>query len=121
MSSRNYAKQVRDLWAGFAKPAIIAETGYDHTYYEPGTPGYLATYHNALWATLATGGAATPFWWCYLPEITDGLLTHHVRAFAEFVSEIDFAHRDWRPQPVDASAGDAWAMRSGPARPSAGP
>jgi hypothetical protein len=112
-SYRNYAGQVRALGDGFAKPALIGETGYDHTYYEPGTPGYLATYHNALWATLASGGAATPFWWSYSPYITDSLLTGHVSAFAKFVKDIDFGGRQWRPQHVQISAGDAWAMRSG--------
>jgi len=111
-SYSNYAEQVRALWDGFQKPAIIGETGYDHTYYEPGMPGYLATYHNALWATLASGGSAIPFWWTYSPYITDGLLTGHVRAFAKFVRDIDFAGRNWQPQSVEISAGDAWAMRS---------
>jgi hypothetical protein len=112
-SYRNYAGQTRALWDGFAKPAIIGETGYDHTYYEPGTPGYLATYHNALWATLASGGASTPLWWCYTPEITDGVLTSHLAAFAKFVRAIDFAGRPWRPLAVETSAGDAWAMGAG--------
>jgi hypothetical protein len=111
-SYRNYATQTRDLWRGFEKPAIIAETGYDHTYYEPGMPGYLATYHNALWASLANGACATPFWWSYSPYINETALTSHVRAFANFVRDIDFAGREWQPAKVEVSAGDAWAMRS---------
>jgi hypothetical protein len=109
----NYFKQVADLWSGFAKPAIIAETGYDHTYYEPGTPGYLATYHNALWVSLANGAAVTPMWWAYWPPITDGLLGEHVKAFAQFTAGIDFAKKDWAPQAVEIDAGDAWVMRAG--------
>jgi hypothetical protein len=109
----NYFKQVADLWSGFAKPAIIAETGYDHTFYEPGTPGYLATYHNALWVSLANGAAVTPMWWAYWPPITDGLLGEHVKAFAQFTAGIDFAKKDWAPQTVEIDAGDAWAMRAG--------
>lgn len=109
----NYAKQTQALWNGFKKPAIIAESGYDHTYYEPGTPGYLAAYHNALWTTLANGGAATPFWWCYSPYITDSILTSHVRAFANFVRSVDFASREWQPTPAETSAGDVWALRAG--------
>jgi len=38
---------------------------WDHTYYEPGMPGYLAMYHNALWVSLVNGACATPFWWSY--------------------------------------------------------
>jgi hypothetical protein len=112
-SYRNYARQTRDLWNGFEKPAIIAETGYDHTYYEPGMPGYLATYHNALWASLANGACATPFWWSYSPYINETVLTSHVRAFANFVRDIDFANRQWAPAEIEVSAGDGWAMRSG--------
>lgn len=108
----NYAKQTHDLWTGFEKPAIIAETGWDHTWYEPGTPGYLATYHNALWATLANGGAATPFWWSYSPYVNESVVTSQIRSFANFVRDIDFADADWKPVKVETSAGDGWAMQS---------
>lgn len=111
-SYRNYAKQTAALWSGFEKPAIIAETGFDHTYYEPGMPGYLATYHNALWATLANGGAATPFWWSYSPYINEGVVTSQIRSFANFVRDIDFAGKSWAPQAVEISGGDAWGMRA---------
>lgn len=110
----NYAKQVQDLWAGFHKPAIIAESGWDHTYYEPGMPGYLAMYHNALWASLVNGASATPFWWAYSDfYLNDSLLTGQLRAFSRFVADIDFANRDWRPATLKTSAGDGWAMQSG--------
>jgi hypothetical protein len=112
ISYRTYAKQTRDLWRQFDKPAIIAETGYDHTYYEPGTPGYLALYHNALWSTLANGACATPFWWSYSQYLNESLLTSQLRSFANFVGDIDFASREWQPAQVDATNGDAWAMQS---------
>ncbi len=111
-SYRNYAKQTHDLWTGFEKPAIIAESGWDHTWYEPGTPGYLATYHNALWATLASGGSATPFWWSYSPYINESVVTSQIRNFANFVRDVDFAGAAWRPAEVEVSAGDGWAMQS---------
>jgi hypothetical protein len=111
-SYRNFAAQTQALWQGFQKPAIIGECGWDHTYYEPGTPGYLATYHNALWAALANGTCATPFWWAYSPQINDSLLTSQVRAFSQFVRDIDFAQADWQPAQVDVTTGDAWAMMS---------
>jgi hypothetical protein len=109
----NYAKQVQNLWRSFTKPAVIAEAGYDYTYYEPGTPGYLATYHNALWVSLANGAAVTPMWWAYWPPITDGLLGDHVKAFSQFTAGIDFANKPWAPEAVEIDAGDAWAMRAG--------
>ena len=54
-SYSNYAQEIRKLWNGYEKPAIIGETGWAHTFYEPSMPGYLAQYHNALWVSLATG------------------------------------------------------------------
>jgi hypothetical protein len=111
-SYRNFARQTQSLWQGFNKPAIIGECGWDHTYYEPGTPGYLATYHNALWAALANGTCATPFWWAYSPYINDGVLTGQVQAFARFVRDVDFARLEWQPVRVDVTTGDAWAMMS---------
>jgi hypothetical protein len=111
-SYQNYATQARKLWDGFDKPAMIAECGWDHTYYEPGTPGYLAMHHNALWATLANGTCATPFWWAFSPLVNDSVLTGELRAFAQFVSDIDFAGTDWQPLELKVSVGDGWAMKS---------
>ena len=73
-SYENYATQTRRLWRGFDKPAIIGESGWDHTYYEPGTPGYLAMHHNALWTTLVNGTCATPFWWALFARVNDSVL-----------------------------------------------
>ncbi len=108
----NFATQTQALWNGFDKPAIIGECGWDHTYYEPGTPGYLATYHNALWVSLANGTCATPFWWAYSPVVNDSVLNRQVRSFARFVRDIDFAGGDWQPAKVEVTTGDGWAMRS---------
>jgi hypothetical protein len=87
-SYRNYAGEIQKLWNSFDKPAIIGETGWDHTYYEPGMPGYLAIYHNALWVSLATGLAMTPFWWAYSDWINDAVVTNQMRHFANFVADI---------------------------------
>ncbi len=111
-SYENYATQARKLWDDFDKPSIIAECGWDHTYYEPGTPGYLAMHHNALWATLVNGTCATPFWWAYSPRMNDSVLTGDLRAFAQFVSDVDFAGKQWQPLEMKVSAGDGWAMKS---------
>ncbi len=111
-SYQNYATQARKLWRDFDKPAIIAECGWDHTFYEPGTPGYLAMHHNALWAALASGTCATPFWWAFSPQVNDSVLTGELRAFARFVGDIDFAGADWKPLEVQVTTGDGWAMKS---------
>ncbi len=108
----NYATQTQNLWNGFDKPAIIGECGYDHTYYEPGMPGYLAMYHNALWVGLANGLCCTPFWWAYSDWINDTVLTNQMRSFAQFISDIDFARPDLKPIPVQSDHCDGWAMGS---------
>jgi len=111
LSYLNYARQTQDLWNGFQKPAIIGECGYDHTYYEPGTPGYLAMYHNALWAGLANGLSATPFWWSNGPYTNDSVLTRTLLYFSQFVRDIDFAGGKWKPIVLKVSDGDGWAMQ----------
>lgn len=108
----NYATQTQNLWNGFDKPAIIGECGYDHTYYEPGMPGYLAMYHNALWVGLANGLCCTPFWWAYSDWINDAVVTNQMRFFAQFISDIDFARPDLKPIPVQSDHCDGWAMGS---------
>ncbi len=112
-SYRNYATQVQNLWKGFDKPALVGECGYDHTYYEPGMPGYLAMYHNALWVSLANGLCCTPFWWAYSDYINDGVVTNQIRYFAQFVRDIDFARLTPEPAQITAGNCDAWAMKSG--------
>lgn len=107
----NYATQISNLWKGFEKPAIIGECGWDHTYYEPSMPGYAAMYHNALWASLANGACATPFWWAYSSYLNEATVTWQLRSFAQFVSDIDFAQQKWSPIELKMTAGDGWAMK----------
>ena len=111
-SYRNYATQAQNLWKGFAKPALVGECGWDHTYYEPGMPGYLAMYHNALWVSLANGLCCTPFWWAWSDWVNDSVVTNQMRYFRQFVADIDFAHLDWQPAQISAGGCDAWAMKS---------
>jgi hypothetical protein len=110
VSYLNYVKQAQDLWSGFEKPAIVGECGYDHTWHEPGTPGYLAMYHNALWAGLANGLAASPFWWENGPMTGDSVVTRTLLCFSQFVRGIGFNEGNWKPVEVRVSRGDGWAM-----------
>jgi hypothetical protein len=112
-SYKNYATQIQNLWNGFHKPAIIGECGWDHTYYEPGMPGYLAMYHNALWVSLMNGSCATPFWWSYSSWLNDSVVTNQMLYFSQFVSKIGFAEKDFEPAEITAGDCDAWAMRAG--------
>ncbi len=111
-SYQNYAQQIQKLWSGFAKPAMNGECGWEHTYYEPGMPEYLAMYHNALWVSLANGSCATPFWWAYSQRLNDSVLTNQMLYFSRFVADIDFANLTLAPASISAGENDAWAMKS---------
>ena len=103
---------MQKLWDGFDKPAMIGECGWDHTYHEPGMPGYLAMYHNAIWVSLVNGACATPFWWSYSDWINDSVVTNQMLYFSQFVSKLDFASKDFEPADITAPDCDAWAMRA---------
>ena len=111
-SYRNYAVQMQKLWDGFDKPAMIGECGWDHTYHEPGMPGYLAMYHNAIWVSLVNGACTTPFWWSYSDWINDSVVTNQMLYFSQFVSKLDFASKNFEPADITAPDCDAWAMRA---------
>ncbi|MEX2235872.1 MAG: DUF5060 domain-containing protein [Cyclobacteriaceae bacterium] len=112
-SYNNYAKQISKLWNGYEKPAIIGETGWDHTFYEPGMPGYLALYHNALWVTLASGTAMTPFWWAFSDRLNDNVVSRQILNLRKFTDAIPFANlTGLTPFEVDIPNGDGFAMKS---------
>ncbi|MBS0001377.1 MAG: DUF5060 domain-containing protein [Cyclobacteriaceae bacterium] len=112
-SYRNYAGQVQKLWNNFDKPAIIPETGWDHTFYEMSMPGYLSQYHNALWVTMATGSAMSPFWWAYSNRLNDNVITNQLLYFRNFVDEIPVSGlTNVQPEKIENSDGDAYAMGS---------
>ena len=113
LSYNNYADEIRKLWNGYPKPAIIGETGWDHTFYEPDMPGYLAQYHNALWVCLATGAAMTPFWWAHSSRMNDNVVSRQLRNFRRFTDQIPFSKlTEVAPCPASISDGDAFALSS---------
>ena len=113
LSYLNYTHEIKELWNGYEKPVIIGETGWDHTFYEPGMPGYLSWYHNALWVCLANGTAMTPFWWAYSHRLNDNIVNCQIKSFERFISGIPFSELT-RVTPTDAevSEGNAFAMKS---------
>jgi hypothetical protein len=112
-SYSNYAREVRRLWNGYEKPAIIGETGWDHTFYEPSMPGYLAMYHNALWVSLATGTAMTPFWWAHSRLLNDNVLTSQISSIRRFSNQIPFGKLSGVTMAeVKSRKGDAFALKS---------
>jgi hypothetical protein len=112
-SYSNYAREIRKLWNGYEKPSIIGETGWDHTFYEPSMPGYLAQYHNALWVALATGSAMTPFWWAHSRTVNDNILTSQITGIKRFTDRIPFSKLTGLVQAdITSARGDAFAIKS---------
>ncbi|CAN5336660.1 hypothetical protein BH20BAC1_BH20BAC1_09430 [soil metagenome] len=111
-SYTNYAGEIKKLWNGYNKPAIIGETGWDHTFYEPSMPGYLAQYHNALWVCLSTGAAMTPFWWAFSNMTNDAVLTNQLASIRNFTDSINFSKlSNLNSASISSSAGDAYAIK----------
>jgi hypothetical protein len=109
----NYHGQVKRLWADYEKPAIIPETGWDHTFYEMSMPGYLAQYHNALWVTLAAGSAMSPFWWSWSDQLNDNMVTNQLRYLRRFTDQIPFSKlTGLTPLEAGNPGGHAFAMGS---------
>jgi hypothetical protein len=109
----NYHGQVKKLWDNYEKPALIPETGWDHTFYEMSMPGYQAYFHNTLWVTMASGSAMSPFWWSYSDQLNDNVVTNQLRHFGRFTEQIPFSKLT-NLAPLEASnpGGHAFAMGS---------
>lgn len=112
-SYNTYAGEISKLWSNYNKPAIIGESGWDHTFYEPGMPGYLALYHNALWACLGAGSAATPFWWAFSGKLNDNMVTSQLTGIRDFTRQIPFAAlTNIAKADINVSNGDGYAIKS---------
>jgi len=112
-SYTNYATEITKLWNNYQKPAIIGETGWDHTFYEFHMPGYLAQYHNALWVCLTTGTAMTPFWWSYSSRLNSFLVSSQATSIRRFTDEIPFSKlTNVDHLNISVSNGDAYAVKS---------
>ena len=112
-SYRNYHGEVSRLWNNYEKPAIIPETGWDHTFYEMNMPGYMAQYHNALWVCLASGSAMSPFWWSYSRALNDNVVTDQLLHYRRFTDRIPFSELSGlAPVEISNPGGDAYAMGS---------
>jgi hypothetical protein len=112
-SYRNYHGEVKKLWNGWEKPAIVPETGWDHTFYEMSMPGYQAQFHNTLWVCLSSGTAMSPFWWAYSSSLNDNVVTQQFQSLRSFTEEIPFSKLTGL-KPVEAvnPGGDAFAISS---------
>lgn len=99
--------------AAFGKPTLIGEFGI--TWKESDTAldkAKLGTpLHDALWSTtmLGNAGAAMTWWWDnYLEPLN---LWPVFQGLSRFVATVDFAHRDFRPVPIEVEGFEALALR----------
>ncbi len=112
-SYRNYHSEVKKLWNGYEKPAIIPETGWDHTFYEMSMPGYKAQFHNAMWVCLASGTAMSPFWWSYSRALNDNVVTDQLLSIRRFTDAIPFPElTGLEPLDAETPGGDAYVIGS---------
>ncbi|NQU87615.1 MAG: DUF5060 domain-containing protein [Mariniphaga sp.] len=104
----NYAWASKRFWDAFEKPAIFGESGAGLAYYSTRDNDYHISYHNQIWASLASGLAATPVWWDY-PVLTaedwDQLMY-----LSDFVADIDFANLPYKPLKVSANGSDLYVI-----------
>ncbi len=112
-SYTNYAGQITRIWDNYEKPVIIGETGWDHTYFEPGMPGFLAMHHNILWVSLATGSCMTPFWWAFSPRMNDVAVSSQLLNIKKFTDNIPFSKlSNLKRIEVKIPDGDGFVMQS---------
>ncbi len=112
-SYTNYAGQITKIWDDYGKPVIIGETGWDHTYFEPGMPGYLAMHHNVLWVSLATGSCMTPFWWAFSPRMNDVAVSSQLLNIRRFTDSLAFSKMtNLKRVQVTIPEGDGFGMQS---------
>lgn len=107
----NFGWAAKRFWDNFEKPAIFGEAGADLTYYKPGSKEYHISYHNHIWASLVNGLAVTPVWWT--ASIMNSQDWEQLKFLSEFVSDIDFANKPYKPLDCEAPNTDLYAMDCG--------
>ncbi|RPH95295.1 MAG: DUF5060 domain-containing protein [Calditrichaeota bacterium] len=109
-SMENYAFATQRFWNAFAKPAIFGEAGADLVTVALRSPDYTAMYHNAIWASLTNGLAATPYWWTFSDPIRN-VEREQMAHLAKFVADIDFVKDSREHFAVKTDDYDLFGMR----------
>ncbi|MFC1717795.1 hypothetical protein ACFL6S_29315, partial [Candidatus Poribacteria bacterium] len=100
---------VAELWtkrhiSEYQKPVMVSEFGIGHGYgtegYAPHDPDRIMA-HNGMWSTLMSGSAGTgmAFGWNWL---ANRKYYTYVEALAEYVEDIPFCKRNWKPVAVES-------------------
>ncbi len=108
-----YHDVTRQMWEGFAKPAILGEAGANDSYgnYAAGSEEYLLLFHNALWASWSSGLACSPVWWAYNDrKLMNAKIVQQMKMLSQMTPAFDYAHTPVRPITVAVPSADAFAM-----------
>jgi len=110
-----YRNVARQFWNDFDKPGIFGEAGAGsgsmYADVEDGSADYAEIYHNALWASWASGLAMTPVWW----EMNDrslmsDLVFMQLQSFATIARDLPYSENDIQPNTIIAPDCDAFGM-----------
>lgn len=110
-----YHNVTRQMWNGFAKPAIMGEAGWLDSYgrFAGTSDEYAASYHNAIWASWASGLSCSPIWWAYDSRVFGPKVQERMKWFSRWTPRIDYASRAYAPASAHADNADAFAMSDG--------
>lgn len=111
----NVHNTTRQLKSKGERPAIFGEAGANSLFSPVESEDYTLEFHNAMWAGLTNGLAATPFWWDYTEGsgyITEDRLKHY-NYISKFVKDINFAYLDsLKYSEITIDNTDAYLMES---------
>jgi hypothetical protein len=110
-----YHSVTRQMWNGFAKPAVMGEAGWLDNYggFSGESDEYAIMYHNALWSSWASGLSCTPIWWAYDARVFGTRVQERMKMFSRLAPQIDYAHRAFQPADASVTGNDAFAMTDG--------
>jgi hypothetical protein len=107
----DYAWAARRFFERFNKPAIFGEAGANLAYFNPKSPEYHESYHNAIWASLSNGLSCTPVWWEY--SFLNAQDWEQLGYLAHFVSDIDFTGHPYTLADIAAEGADVFGLAAG--------
>ncbi len=107
-----YHTVTRQMWEGFAKPAIMGEAGWLNSYgdFAGDSDEYAIMFHDALWSSWSSGLASSPMWWAYDARVIGAKVMTRIKMFSLLAPQFDYAHHIFAPAAVTVTSADAFAM-----------
>ena len=112
-----YRNVARQLWSDFNKPGIFGEAGAGagsmYADVVDGSADYAEIYHNAIWASWASGLAFTPVWWeMNNRSLMSDLVFAQMQAFSSVSGDLPYSRNNLQLNRVSATDCDAFGMYS---------